>query len=73
MELRPDLMPPVLNESLVARLTKLSAQIDCGHPEQAREQLAAFNREAMTELGDAQLTEIMNWSSSQRGDEGYNL
>lgn len=50
MELRPDLMPPMLDESLVARLTNLSEQIDCGHPEQIREQLAAFNREAMTEL-----------------------
>ncbi len=50
MELRPDLMPPLLDEFLVARLTILSEQIDCGHPEQTREQLAAFNREAMTEL-----------------------
>lgn len=50
MELRPDLMPSLLDESLVARLTKLSEQIDCGDPEQTREQLAAFNREAMTEL-----------------------
>jgi len=50
MELRPELMPPLLDESLVARLTKLSEQIDCGHPEQTREQLAAFNQEAMTEL-----------------------
>lgn len=50
MELRPDLMPPLLDESLVARLTILSEQIDCGHPEQTREQLAAFNREAMTQL-----------------------
>jgi len=50
MELRPDLMPPMLDESLVARLTNLSEQIDCGHPDQTREQLAAFNREAMTEF-----------------------
>ncbi|WP_454867063.1 hypothetical protein [Pseudomonas lini] len=50
MELRPDLMPPVLDESVVARLTKFAEEIDCGHPEQTREQLAAFNREAMTEL-----------------------
>ncbi|WP_244657396.1 hypothetical protein [Pseudomonas sp. CFBP 13719] len=50
MELRPDLMPPMLDESLVARLTNLSEQIDCGHPDQTREQLVAFNREAMTEF-----------------------
>lgn len=50
MELRPDLMPPMLDESLIARLTELSEQIDCGHREQTREQLAAFNREAVTEL-----------------------
>lgn len=50
MELRPDLMPPELDESLVARLTELAEEIDCGHLEQTREQLAAFNREAMTEL-----------------------
>ncbi|WP_277760927.1 hypothetical protein [Pseudomonas sp. A34-9] len=50
MELRPDLMPPLLDESLVARLTKLSEQIDCGDPEQTRSQVAAFNREAMTAL-----------------------
>lgn len=50
MGLRPDLMPPSLDESLVARLTELSEQIDCGHREQTREQLAAFNRQAMTEL-----------------------
>ncbi|MHC8322414.1 hypothetical protein ACYZT4_17245 [Pseudomonas sp. GB2N2] len=50
MELRPELMPPLLDEALVARLTIHSEQIDCGHPEQTREQLAAFNREAMTKL-----------------------
>lgn len=50
MELRPELMPPELDESLVARLAKLADEIDCGHLEHTREQLAAFNREAMTEL-----------------------
>lgn len=50
MELRPDLMPPELGESLVARLAKFAEEIDCGHLEQTREQLAAFNQEAMTEL-----------------------
>ena len=50
MELRPDLMPPVLDESLVSRLTKYAEEIDCGHQEQTRSQVAAFNREAMTAL-----------------------
>ncbi|RON43661.1 hypothetical protein BK666_20485 [Pseudomonas frederiksbergensis] len=50
MELRPDLMPPVLDELQVARLTELAEEIDGGHPEQTRDQLSAFNREAMTEL-----------------------
>lgn len=50
MELRTELMPPTLDESMVARLTTLAEEIDCGDPEQTREQLAAFNREATTEL-----------------------
>ncbi|MFJ2288313.1 hypothetical protein ACIOUF_18455 [Pseudomonas iridis] len=50
MKLRPDLMPPVLDEPLVARLTMLAAEIDCGHEEQAQSQVAVFNREAMTAL-----------------------
>ncbi|MBC3361850.1 hypothetical protein [Pseudomonas sp. SWRI154] len=50
MELRADLMPPVLDELLVARLTTLAEEIDCGHPEKSLCQLAAFNKEAMTEF-----------------------
>ncbi|UVM48251.1 MULTISPECIES: hypothetical protein [unclassified Pseudomonas] len=50
MELRTELVPPALDESMVARLTKLAEEIDCGHPEQTLSQLAEFNREAMTEL-----------------------
>lgn len=50
MKLRPDLMPPVLDEPLVTRLTMLAEEIDCGHEEQAQSQVAAFNREAMTAL-----------------------
>ncbi|PTT03627.1 hypothetical protein DBR24_04710, partial [Pseudomonas sp. HMWF006] len=50
MKLRPDLMPPVLDEPLVARLTMLAEEIDCGHEEQTQSQVAAFNREAMTAL-----------------------
>ena len=43
-------MPPVLDEPLVSRLTKYAEEIDCGHHEQTRSQVAAFNREAMTAL-----------------------
>jgi hypothetical protein len=50
MELRADLMPPVLDEWLVARLTKIAEEIDCGHPEKSLVQLAVFNKEAMTEF-----------------------
>ena len=30
MDLRSELMPPKLNEQLVAKLTELSEEIDCG-------------------------------------------
>jgi len=50
MELRAGLMPPVLDEWLVARLTKIAGEIDCGDPEKTRVQLAVFNKEAMTEF-----------------------
>ncbi|NUT84251.1 hypothetical protein [Pseudomonas brassicacearum] len=50
MELRADLMPPVLDELLVARLKILAEEIDCGHPEKSLAHLAAFNKEAMTEF-----------------------
>lgn len=50
MELRQALMPPLLNEAKVARLADLAAEIDCGHQDQTGEQLAEFNREAMTNL-----------------------
>lgn len=43
-------MPPVLDEPLVSRLTKYAEEIGCGHQEQTRSQVAAFNREAMTAL-----------------------
>ncbi|KQQ53852.1 hypothetical protein ASF84_18790 [Pseudomonas sp. Leaf127] len=48
MKLRPELMPPTLDEASVARLAVLAAEIDGGDPLQTREQLATFNREAMT-------------------------
>ncbi|WP_339478465.1 hypothetical protein [Pseudomonas fluorescens] len=50
MKLRPVLMPPKLDRALVARLTMLAEEIDCGHHEQTQSQVAAFNREAMTAL-----------------------
>ncbi|MEG0558099.1 MAG: hypothetical protein RR574_16785 [Comamonas sp.] len=50
IDLRSELMPPALDESLVARLAKFAEEIDCGHPEQTRNQVAAFNQQAMTEL-----------------------
>jgi hypothetical protein len=50
MDLRSELMPPVLDESLVARLTAYAEEIDCGHPEETLTQLAAFNKEAATDL-----------------------
>lgn len=48
MELRPVLMPPVLNEKRVARLACFAEQIDWGDPLKTQHQLAAFNKEAMT-------------------------
>lgn len=49
MKLRTELMPPVLDESMVARLAAFAQEIDYGDPAQTRSQLAAFNQEAMTE------------------------
>ncbi len=48
MELRPELMPPRLDEAKIARLAKLAAQIDGANPGQWEDQLAEFNREAGT-------------------------
>jgi hypothetical protein len=50
MELRKALMPPDLDESKVARLADFAAEIDCGNEGLVQDQLAAFNREAMTDL-----------------------
>src|SRR3954469_6387679 len=50
MELRPELMPPVLDESLVTRLGKLAAHIDGAHPGQWEDDLAEFNRLAGTSI-----------------------
>jgi hypothetical protein len=50
MVLRQELMPPHLCETRVARLADLAAEIDGSDPEQTEDQLAEFNREAMTHL-----------------------
>ena len=47
MELRPELMPPTLDEALVARLAKLAAQLD-GDPDEDKR--AEFNRLAGTDV-----------------------
>ena len=50
MELRPELMPPELDEALVARLAKLAARLDGARPGQWEEDLAEFNRLASTNI-----------------------
>ena len=50
MELRPDLMPPVLDEAQVSYLAGLAAQIDGARPGQCEDELAEFNCEARTAL-----------------------
>ena len=47
MELRPELMPPALDEQLVARLAKLAAHLD-GDPDE--DMRAEFNRLAGTDI-----------------------
>lgn len=51
MELRPELMPPPLDEAKVARLAELASRIDGANPGQWEDELAEFNREAGTNLG----------------------
>ena len=48
VELRPELMPPVLDEAKVRRLAKLAARLDGAHPGRWEEDLAEFNRLAGT-------------------------
>ena len=50
MELRPELMPPALDEALVARLARLAARLDGAHPGLWEDDLAEFNRLAGTAL-----------------------
>ena len=48
MELRPELMPPLLDEVKVSRLAELAAEIDGAGPGQWEDILAEFNRIAGT-------------------------
>jgi hypothetical protein len=50
VELRPELMPPILDDAKVARLAARAAHIDGARPSQWEDDLAAFNREAGTHL-----------------------
>jgi hypothetical protein len=50
MELRPELMPPALEESLVARLANLAAALDGAQAGQWEDDLAEFNRLAGTSI-----------------------
>ena len=51
MELRPGLIPPVLDQEKVARLARLAARLDGARPGQWEEDLAEFNRLAGVALG----------------------
>ncbi|MGE3808444.1 MAG: hypothetical protein AB7K24_27590 [Gemmataceae bacterium] len=55
MELRPELMPPALDERLVARLAKLAAHLDGDPDEDIR---AEFNRLAGTDIPMAEFQGI---------------
>lgn len=50
MKLRPELMPPALDETKVIRLAELAARIDGARPGQWEDELAEFNRAAGTSL-----------------------
>ena len=50
MQLRPQLMPPALDEAKVARLAELAASIDGARPGEWEDWLEEFNREAGTDL-----------------------
>jgi hypothetical protein len=55
MELRPELMPPVLDERLVSRLAKMAGQLDGDPDEDIR---AEFNRLAGTDIPMAEFQGI---------------
>jgi hypothetical protein len=48
VELRPELMPPILDEAKVLHLANLAAQLDGASPDQYEDDLAEFNRIAGT-------------------------
>jgi hypothetical protein len=50
MDLRPELMPPILDHVLVARLARLAGRLDGAAPGQADDELAMFNKVAGTSL-----------------------
>lgn len=50
MELRPELIPPALDEALVARLARLAARLDGAHPGLWEDDLAEFNPLAGTAI-----------------------
>jgi len=50
MELRPELMPPTLDEALIARLARLADRLDGAQPGQCEDELAEFNRLAGTAI-----------------------
>ena len=53
VDLRPELMPPALDEAKVRRLAKLAARLDGAKPGQWEEDLAEFNRLAGTTFSRA--------------------
>ncbi len=50
MELRPELTPPMLNETLVAQLAKLADRLDGAAEGERNDELAEFNRLAGTAI-----------------------
>jgi hypothetical protein len=48
MELRPELMPPALDDALVARLAELASRLDGARPGEWEQDLEEFNRLAGT-------------------------
>jgi hypothetical protein len=50
MDLRPELMPPLLDKALVARLAELASRIDDAPPGAWEDDLAEFNRLAGTDM-----------------------
>jgi hypothetical protein len=50
MELRPELVPPVLDEATVVRLSVLAARLDGARPGEWEEDLAEFNKMARTDM-----------------------